>query len=84
MTPGYPTQIIDIDEARGVCIPEEYLELLATKNVVLEWKEEGILIRPATQPKQPKDWETLFAQADASNADSIDWDDVLKDELDKE
>jgi antitoxin component of MazEF toxin-antitoxin module len=84
MTPSYPAQIIDINDAKGVCIPEEYLQLLGTMNVVLEWKEEGILIKPIEKPELSKGWETLFAQADASHAENIDWDDMLKDEVEKE
>jgi hypothetical protein len=84
MTPNYAAQIIDMADGKGVCIPDEYLELLATTNVILEWREEGILIRPVVKQEPPKDWETLFAQTDSPSADFIDWDDELKEQLDKE
>jgi antitoxin MazE len=80
------TTIIRVGNSQGIRLPKEYVAALGSKNVILEQKEEGILIKPVASKIPPlKDWAALFAQVDTSpEAEFADWDITLKDGIEDE
>jgi len=77
----YHTSIIKVGNSKGIRIPKDYLKSLG-KEVVLEKTKEGLLIRPAHQVVPLKEWDKLFAAADAAPEKEFnDWDITLGDGL---
>lgn len=76
---SYHTSVVKVGKAKGIRIPEDYLETLGT-DVVLEKTKEGVLIRPAHEVAPLAEWDKLFAAADvAPEAELKEWDITLGD-----
>ncbi len=76
---SYHTSVVKVGNAKGIRIPEDYLETLGT-DVVLEKTKDGILIRSANEVAPLEDWDKLFLASDtASDAEFQEWDITLQD-----
>lgn len=78
------TQIIKIGNSNGVRIPKEYLNVLGTKEVVLELVNNTVIIKPVKEVAPPRSkWNEILAKmAIESEDDFNDFDTTLADGID--
>jgi antitoxin MazE len=63
MTQPHQTQIIKIGNSKGVRIPKEYITALGTKEVVLEFVNNSLVITPIQNTTPPRSkWNSILAK----------------------
>jgi antitoxin MazE len=79
---GYQTHIVKVGNSQGIRIPKKYLSILGTGDVVLEAKDNMIMIKPmATHPPPRAQWAAILSKMDIeqNEPDLKDWDNTLLD-----
>ena len=78
------TQIIKIGNSNGVRIPKEYLNALGTKEVVLEFINNTVTIKPVKDITPPRSkWNEILAKMKIESEDDLNnFDTTLADGID--
>jgi antitoxin MazE len=78
------TQIIKIGNSNGVRIPKDYLTALGTKEVVLEFINNTVTIKPVKDSVPPRSkWNEILAKMTIETEDELtDFDTTLADGID--
>ncbi len=78
------TQIIKIGNSNGIRIPKEYLNILGTKEVVLELINNTLTVKPVKEITPPRrKWSEILAKMDIHPEDDFnDFDSTLSDGID--
>lgn len=78
------TQIIKIGNSNGIRIPKEYLNALGTKEVVLEFINNTVTIKPVQDSTPPRSkWNEILAKMEIESEDDLnDFDITLADGID--
>ena len=78
------TQIIKIGNSNGVRIPKEYLNALGTKDVVLEFINNTVTIKPIKEAAPPRSkWSEIMAKMKIESEDDFnDFDTTLAEGID--
>jgi len=78
------TQIIKIGNSNGVRIPKEYLNVIGTKEVILELINDTLTIKPVKEVTPPRSkWSEMLAKMEIEpEEDFNDFDTTLADGID--
>lgn len=85
MTKVRQTQIIKIGNSNGIKIPKDFLNALGTNEVVLELKDNTLIIKPIKTTTPPRsEWERIHDKMKIEPEDDFnDFDTTLTDGIDE-
>jgi antitoxin MazE len=74
------TQIIKIGNSKGIRIPKDFLNVLGTKEVILELTDNTLIIKPLTNTPPRSEWGSILAKMKIEPEDDFnDFDTTLTD-----